>query len=63
MLAQLTDEGLERIDAARPVHAQGQRTHFGDVLGRDELELVADAMARLAAANDANDRGSVLVDS
>ena len=62
VLAQLTAEGLERIDAAQPVHARGQRMHFGDVLGRDELELVADAMARLAAANDANHPRSVHLD-
>jgi DNA-binding MarR family transcriptional regulator len=60
VLAQLTAEGLERIDAARPVQASGQRRHFGDVLGRDELVLVADAMARLASANDRST--SVLVD-
>ena len=58
VLARLTDEGLERIEAARPVHARGQRAYFADVLGRDELELLADAMGRLAT----HERDQMLVD-
>lgn len=51
VLAALTRDGRAAIESAIPVHARGERQYFADVLGRDEIVVVADAMARLADAN------------
>jgi DNA-binding MarR family transcriptional regulator len=51
VLATLTDEGFSQVQRARPVHARGEREYFADVLGQDEMVLLGDVVARLAAAN------------
>lgn len=55
--AHLTDEGRARIEAAQPVHARGEREYFSDVLGQEGLDMLADAMERLVAANDPGSSG------
>lgn len=36
--AVLTDEGFSALEAAAPVHVEGVRTHFFDLLGVEQLE-------------------------
>jgi DNA-binding MarR family transcriptional regulator len=56
VLAELTGAGLDRFNAARPVHDRGAHRYFAEVLG-DEATAFGDAMARVAAANtDEHDR-------
>ena len=43
-LAVLTEEGLERLRDAAPVHLRGVHEHFSGCLSRAQLEAVAEAM-------------------
>lgn len=52
VLAQLTAEGRDRFEEAEPVHSNGEQRYFSDVLGPDDLALVADAMIRVAEHNE-----------
>jgi len=49
VLARLTPEGLERAEAARPVHDRGVREHFADVLGDDDLAVLGRLLSKLTA--------------
>ncbi|MBI5103808.1 MAG: MarR family transcriptional regulator [Solirubrobacterales bacterium] len=49
MHAQLTEEGLARLHAARPTHLAGVRRGFLDELSQDETRALADLWARLGA--------------
>jgi DNA-binding MarR family transcriptional regulator len=46
--AVLTDEGYERLRAAAPVHLRGVREHLLDLLGEDEIAVLATAFGRIA---------------
>ena len=48
MLAQLTDQGYERLRETAPTHLQGIREHFIDVLTDEEAEVLEQALARVA---------------
>jgi DNA-binding MarR family transcriptional regulator len=50
--AVLTEAGLERLREATPVHLQGVRRHFVDPLGRQDLEVLAGILERLAASSE-----------
>jgi DNA-binding MarR family transcriptional regulator len=47
-LAQLTDEGYERLRATAPTHLKGVQQHFVDVLSDEEAEVLGRALARVA---------------
>lgn len=46
--AVLTDAGYERLRSAAPVHLRGVREHIVDLLTREELEVLATALGRVA---------------
>ena len=51
VLAQLTDEGSDRLEQARPVHDRGERQYFFDVLEDGRVEDLARMMGQLVEAN------------
>lgn len=46
--AVLTDEGLDRLRAAAPVHLRGVREHVVDLLTPEEVAVLATALGRVA---------------
>ncbi len=50
MHACLTADGRLRLEAAAPGHVEGVRRYLIDVLDRDQIAAVADAMSLVAAA-------------
>lgn len=47
VLAELTDEGMRRLEAAAPGHVKAVRAHFIDLLDADQLEVVAEVFERV----------------
>jgi Transcriptional regulators len=47
----LTVEGRHRFAAAAPIHLEGISRRFGAFLSREEAEVIARALRRVAAAN------------
>jgi DNA-binding MarR family transcriptional regulator len=45
--ALLTDEGYEKLREASSTHVEGIRSHFADRFSADELETLAELLARL----------------
>ncbi len=50
--AVLTDAGMDRLRGAAPTHVDGVREHFADRLRPGEAAVLAQALARIAAASD-----------
>lgn len=48
--AALTDEGMERLRAASPVHLDGVARHFGDLLSPSQIAPVTAVMQRVTRA-------------
>lgn len=48
-MAELTDEGWQRLRATAPTHLDGVRRRFADLLAPDEVEVLTRAMQRIAA--------------
>lgn len=48
VLARLTPAGRQALEAATPVHVAGVRRHFVDVLDPGELDLLAEALEKVA---------------
>jgi DNA-binding MarR family transcriptional regulator len=49
--AKLTDEGVERLDAASAMHLESIRTLFGERFAQDELAVLASLLERLPGAS------------
>ncbi|MEV6557147.1 MarR family transcriptional regulator [Nocardia sp. NPDC051756] len=47
VLAELTDEGLRRLEAAAPGHVEAVRRDFVDLLTPHQLEVIAEVFARI----------------
>lgn len=47
-LAELTEEGFERLAATAPTHLDGVRRHFTDHLDDEEAEILGRALRRIA---------------
>ncbi|MEV5835755.1 MarR family transcriptional regulator [Nocardia sp. NPDC052112] len=47
VLAELTDEGMRRLEAAAPGHVEAVRRNFIDLLAPEQLEIVGDVFARV----------------
>ncbi|WSG58218.1 MarR family transcriptional regulator [Nocardia sp. NBC_01730] len=47
VLAELTDEGLRRLEAAAPGHVDAVRRDFIDLLSPAQLEVIADVFGRV----------------
>ena len=64
--ASLTDAGLARLREATPVHLDGVRRHFADLLQPAELDQLATLLERLAAGGEREaadpDRGAERID-
>jgi DNA-binding MarR family transcriptional regulator len=45
--AVLTDEGLDRLRSAAPIHLRGVREHIVDLLSEEELATIATAFGRI----------------
>lgn len=45
--AVLTDQGLQRLEAAAPHHVRSVRAHFVDRLSRDELDSITATLSKL----------------
>jgi DNA-binding MarR family transcriptional regulator len=43
-IATLTDEGMDALRAAAPVHVRGIREHFTARLTAEQLQVIADAL-------------------
>jgi len=52
VLAALTEVGMQRLRDAAPTHIRGVRAHFINQLGEDEVQVLADALHRIAQAAD-----------
>lgn len=50
--AVLTDEGMEALEAAAPIHVASVRTHLLDHLTRDELVQLGSLLAKVGASGD-----------
>lgn len=48
--AVITDKGLEALDRARPIYAQGIARHFGRFLNDAEVQTLASVLTRIDAA-------------
>lgn len=53
IMAVLTDAGFDRLRASAPTHAAGVRAHFADRLRPGEAAVLAQALSRIAAGDDA----------
>lgn len=51
--ARLTDDGLQRLRSTAPTHARGVREHFVGHLDEAEVQVLADALERVARAQQA----------
>ncbi|MEV2225210.1 MULTISPECIES: MarR family winged helix-turn-helix transcriptional regulator [Nocardia] len=47
VLAELTEEGMRRLEAAAPGHVEAVRRNFIDLLGPEQLEIVGEVFARV----------------
>ncbi|MEV4240640.1 MarR family transcriptional regulator [Nocardia sp. NPDC049737] len=47
VLAELTDEGMRRLEAAAPGHVEAVRRNFIDLLGPEQLDVVGEVFARV----------------
>lgn len=47
VLAELTEEGMRRLEAAAPGHVEAVRRNFIDLLDPDQLEVVGEVFARV----------------
>ncbi|CAM3943986.1 MarR family transcriptional regulator [Nocardia ninae] len=47
VLAELTDEGMRRLEAAAPGHVEAVRRDFVDLLTPHQLEVIAEVFARI----------------
>ncbi|WP_369797451.1 MarR family winged helix-turn-helix transcriptional regulator [Nocardia sp. CNY236] len=47
VLAELTDEGMRRLEAAAPGHVEAVRHHFVDLLAPDQLEVIAEVFGKV----------------
>jgi DNA-binding MarR family transcriptional regulator len=47
-LAELTDEGYERLAGTAPTHLDGVRRHFTDLLDDEEAQVLERALGRIA---------------
>ncbi|MEV6274593.1 MarR family transcriptional regulator [Nocardia sp. NPDC051832] len=45
--AELTDEGLRRLESAAPAHVEAVRRDFIDLLTPDQLDVIAEVFARV----------------
>ncbi|MFX0573199.1 MarR family winged helix-turn-helix transcriptional regulator [Nocardia nepalensis] len=54
VLAELTDEGMRRLEAAAPGHVEAVRRGFIDLIDSQQLEIVGDVFTRIDRANDDN---------
>lgn len=51
VFARLTDEGLVRVEAARPVHLEGVRRYFFDLLDPEHVTCLDEVMTTVVEAN------------
>ncbi|MFG2184579.1 MarR family winged helix-turn-helix transcriptional regulator [Nocardia iowensis] len=49
VLAELTDEGMRRLEAAAPGHVEAVRRNFVDLLSPDQLAVIGEVFARIDA--------------
>jgi DNA-binding MarR family transcriptional regulator len=47
VLAELTEEGMRRLEAAAPGHVEAVRRNFIDLLGPEQLDIVGEVFARI----------------
>ncbi|WP_069162052.1 MarR family transcriptional regulator [Nocardia altamirensis] len=47
VLAELTDEGMRRLESAAPGHVEAVRRNFVDLLTAHQLEVIAEVFARV----------------
>ncbi len=47
VLAELTDEGMRRLEAAAPGHVEAVRRHFIDLLAPAQLEVIGEVFGRV----------------
>jgi DNA-binding MarR family transcriptional regulator len=54
VIAELTDEGMRRLEAAAPGHVEAVRRGFIDLIDPQQLEIVGDVFTRIDRAIDDN---------